>query len=355
MKITKLLIGIVMMVLLIPLASAAPFAPMTDLAPVLTLSGDYDAVTTSAVLTAVGVDILDNAGMAWIKLYENGVQIAEKECSLQTTCTLVDVVVKTAPQNTFTYHAEALDKGGHVVESEDVVIRFAGVDTINPEYGAINAIPPSPAPYGDHSFTVEWTDNGRVGTVNIEHNFFGGPMSTYEVTQHTGNVYQYDLSNIELGNYQWRMIAEDVAEQGPNTNQTPWQNYTVVRADPQVTWTVPAGAVDYGTQTSVGCAIANPTVNDESVVHLYFDGVEVSNPHAAVNPVGPNTYTCNASQTAHYNAFSEDFNATVNRIASVMDLFLNGVAADLIGVERLFDTVTITGNLITGENGLELT
>lgn len=348
MKIAKLLIGIVMMFLIVPIASAV------DIAPILTLTGDYDAVTTSAVLTAVSVDVLDNAGVAWIKLYEDGVQIAKKDCSLLKTCTLVQVIVKTAPQNTFTYHAESLDKGGHVIESEDVVIRFAGVDQINPEYGLIEAIPPSPAPYGDHSFRVEWTDNGRIGDVSIEHNFFG-PMVTVPVTSHVGDLYNYDLSNIELGDYQWRMIAEDVAEQGPNTNQTPWQDYTIVRADPQIVWnTVPIAPVDYGVQTSVGCALANPLVNDETDLYLYFGGVEVSNPHVAVNPVGDNTYTCNGSQTAHYNLVSEDYNATVNRIASVMDMYLNGVAADLVGVERLFDTVDITGNVITGEDGLEL-
>jgi len=323
--------------------------------PSVSISADYDRTTTTAEIFVSATDIIDNAGMAWIDLYEDDVLIKEVSCSPSSSiCFLTHVEVKTSAVGVYTYTAVASDTQGKIA-TDEIDVSFAGVDHEVPEYSNIVASPVSPAPYGTHSFSVDWTDNGRVDNVQIEHNFFGSMISA-DVANVAGNTYTYDAEFLDLDTYQWRMVATDVAEQndGPNTNSTPWQTYAVVRATPTVNWSVtPGWTVDYGIETSVGCVLGE-SANIESQVELLRDGVVVLNPDVSTLDAGIYNYSCVAPQTAHYDAISYEQNLTVNQLPSDALLTLNGAAIDLPAVERFTDTVLIDGTLVTGENGLEI-
>ncbi len=351
MRLQKLICGIFAFFVLF-----APFAEAVDIAPIVTISSDYSRTTTTAVITAAAVDALDNSGLAWIKLYENGNLIAEKNCGQASSCILIKPVSKSFPGGTFTYRADAYDRGNHLSSSEQLTIVFAGVDEVSPEYDDIRVSPASPAEYGVHTFTVEWTDNGRIGQVFIEHDFFG-ELFRAEVTSHEGNDYTYVLngyeSDAEIGTHQWRMQAYDVAEQGPNTASTPWQSYTIVKADVDFEWDItPSASFDYGAESTIACAVENE-MNIESEAVLYRNNEEVSNPNTAVLIPGTYNYTCSAESTKHFNEASEERTITVNKLPSDITLMLGGRSENTT-IERLHQDITLRGDIVVGDGVLQL-
>lgn len=145
------------LMIFVVMASFAGTAFAVDVAPVVSLSANSTSVTTSVTLTAVAVDVLDNAGIQWIKIYENGGLLDTKSCGGISSCTFVKVVIKASP-GVFSYYSTTQDNGGHAATSNTVVVTFN--------------TPPVLAPIGNQvgdegqllQFTISATDPGDTLT-----------------------------------------------------------------------------------------------------------------------------------------------------------------------------------------------
>ncbi len=82
-----------------------------DLSPTMSLSASPNPTESTAIITAVSVDVGDNAGIISIDIYEDGILILSRNCGLSTSCTAVKTVVHIS-QESHTYTAKATDKGG---------------------------------------------------------------------------------------------------------------------------------------------------------------------------------------------------------------------------------------------------
>jgi hypothetical protein len=96
-----------------------------DIPPIVEFAVDSTHVKITVQLQAVAVDTLTNPGILWIKLYEDNVEIASKNCAGLETCVFVKDVTHTEGGN-FTYFAKVLDKGGHTVTSDSIEVEFEG-------------------------------------------------------------------------------------------------------------------------------------------------------------------------------------------------------------------------------------
>ncbi|MBW2972006.1 PKD domain-containing protein, partial [Candidatus Woesearchaeota archaeon] len=113
-------------------ASALPDNP-----PTCSLSSSTTDTETTAVLTAVSVDTLANAGVDTIKIYENGALINTRDCGYATTCVSTKTVVKTSG-GYYNYYAVCRDRAGQQTTSSTVRVHFDGlnrppvIDTFTP-------------------------------------------------------------------------------------------------------------------------------------------------------------------------------------------------------------------------------
>jgi len=119
------------LMIFVAMASFAGTAFAIDVAPVVSLSANSTSVTTSVTLTAVAVDVLDNAGIQWIKIYENGGLLDTKSCGGISSCVFVKVVTKSTP-GIFSYYAETQDNGGKTATSGTTVVTFNQPPVLNP-------------------------------------------------------------------------------------------------------------------------------------------------------------------------------------------------------------------------------
>ena len=110
------------------ISSAVSDEGRIDPPPTLEFYSDTQHTNTTAILTAIATDYLENAGIRWIKIYEDGHLWAEKDCNGQTTCTFVKVKVETQ-NTTHVYYAETKDLGkGHSNQEFEILGRFDNSD-----------------------------------------------------------------------------------------------------------------------------------------------------------------------------------------------------------------------------------
>jgi PKD repeat protein len=127
----------VLAALLIALLAVQVFA-LPDNAPTCSLSSNTYDTESVAVLTAVSVDTLANAGVDSIKIYEDGNLISTKNCGLTSTCVSVKTVVHTTEGNR-DYYAVCRDRSGQQTTSSDITVHFDGlnlppvIDTAEPD------------------------------------------------------------------------------------------------------------------------------------------------------------------------------------------------------------------------------
>jgi len=100
---------------------------LPDNPPTCSLSPSTTDTTTTAVLTAVSVDTLSNAGIDTIQIFENGALISNKACGSATSCVSTKTVVHTASGN-YNYYAVCKDKSSQQTTSNSVQIHFAGAN-----------------------------------------------------------------------------------------------------------------------------------------------------------------------------------------------------------------------------------
>ncbi|MFC1742215.1 PKD domain-containing protein, partial [Nanoarchaeota archaeon] len=116
-----------MAVLLVTLSIQASAYVLPDNPPTCSLSASDTSVDTTTVLTSTSVDTLTNAGVYYIKIYEDNRHISTKYCGYATTCVGVKTVVHTAG-GSHNYHAVCRDKAGQTRTSGTVRVTFAGMN-----------------------------------------------------------------------------------------------------------------------------------------------------------------------------------------------------------------------------------
>jgi uncharacterized protein YjbI with pentapeptide repeats len=110
------------------LVSAAGVAAV-DVPPSLALNpSPGTTVETTVTLTAIAVDVLENAGMVSITLFQDGVLDETHNCLGATTCTFSKTYVSALAAN-HTYFATATDLGDNTVVSSNITITFLGANT----------------------------------------------------------------------------------------------------------------------------------------------------------------------------------------------------------------------------------
>ncbi len=113
--------------LLVAVLLAGTVLALPDNAPTASISANpYDAENT-AVITAVSIDTLANAGIKTITLYEDGHSIGTKNCNLYSSCVFVKTIVHNF-QGSHTYYSIAEDKAGQKTRSNTITVNFNGVN-----------------------------------------------------------------------------------------------------------------------------------------------------------------------------------------------------------------------------------
>lgn len=128
---------------------------LPDMPPVIVFTSSTQDADVVAVLTAVAVDSLTNAGISEIEIksvYDGPLTdvplcsadihttcigndlVEKKDCGGDKTCTLTKTIIQNNAGN-WTYYAKAKDLGGNVVQSDSIKVSFKGID------GGVN-IPP---------------------------------------------------------------------------------------------------------------------------------------------------------------------------------------------------------------------
>ena len=339
MKLNKLVIFMCMFFLLnIAIVFAADFDPIFT---------RFEAVSSNVRVTAtLNIQVYDagtNPGILWIRLYENGALLEEKNCGGLTSCSWQRQVTHTEG-GTFSYYAIAKDKGANAKTSGTVQVIYTG-DT-PPQYSNLNVSPVSPVSYDpvqNHQFNATWTDDyNETADVMIEHDFTG-VLTNYTVTTSAGDEYYYDYTGIPAGSFNYRWYAVDLSGL---ENSTAVQAYTVNQVPTVLTLTaLPSWTEFNGTQTTVSCAADNTEV----AVELYRDSVLVSNPDVQTLGVETYDYLCNTTGNQNYLADSVSNTLTINVLPPVFVLW-NQATLDLgqaqqgMGPETGFENITATGD-----------
>jgi|GEM_PF-6507534 len=291
---------------------------LIDPAPTLQFYSDTTHTNTTAVLTAIATDYLDNAGIRWIKIYEDGQEWGYKDCQGHPTCTYVKV--KTETQNTtHTYYATTMDLGNHLVQSQSITIWFEGLNQ-----------PPIIDNYLPQDLTPEVNENE---TLHFE-------------------VWAHDPNNDPL-TYIWKLDGQQVSsttvfDYHPDFNASGLHDVYVIVSDGKggtavKAWNVtvinvllnsscflnfnPQSPITYGTLLNASCYCTNP----EAQARLWRDGLNIDNENGQFVLLGAGTYnyTCNVTQTQNYNSASNSSLYTINRANHTIHLALNGQENDL--------------------------
>ncbi|MEM4214935.1 MAG: hypothetical protein QW484_01035 [Candidatus Pacearchaeota archaeon] len=294
------------------------YNPLIDPPPTLQFFSDTQHTNTTAVLTAIATDYLDNAGIRWIKIYEDGQEWGYKDCQGQTTCTFVKVKVETQPAN-HTYYATTMDLGNHLVQSEPITIIFDGLNQA-----------PIIDEYVPQDLTPEVNENE---TLHFE-------------------VWAHDPNNDPLY-YIWKLDGQLVSTSSswdyhPDFNASGFHDIYVIVHDNKggeavQTWNVsvinvllnsscflnfnPQSPITYGTLLNASCYCTNP----EAPAHLWRDGMNIDdeNGQFVLLAAGSYNYTCNVSETQNYGAATNSSLFTINKANHTIHLALNGQESNL--------------------------
>ena len=198
----------------------------------------------------------------------------------------------------------ANDSGGN--ENSSSITFF--VDSLNPSVSSLTESPSDPAIYSSgatYEFNATITDT-NLQTVLFE---FDGTNYTPSIS---GNVYNFSISDLSVGVYNYRWFANDSYG---NVNNTEAGDYTIDKATPTGSL-AGASPIDYLVAGDVTGTEANTGDGGCSYL-LYRDGVSVSNPDTTVLGVGAYNYVYNTTGCTNYlaSASLDTFALTVNKIA----------------------------------------
>lgn len=311
-----------------------------DLDPFLQFSETHN--NWKANITAIASDTGNDAGLLWIKIYEDGAFWYQKDCYGSTPC--IAVINKTEEfQRSHTYYAKTEDIGGHVVQSDTATIHFEG---INHAPNIDSYIPTDLTPDVNVSDTLHfevWASDPDNDVLEYSWRLDGVLVRGGS----TATSWNYNPDTADVGIHDVEVIVEDALNGLPRGGQDS-QAWTVTvlpvkQASSCSLVFTPTSPITYDQQPFTAfCACTNP----ETSAQMFRNGADVSNENGIQTTLAANNYNyvCNVSETANYLGASTSSTYVINRAASQVDLLLNGIDGDITVLPDA--DVMINGSLI---------
>ena len=151
-----------------------------------------------------------------------------------------------------------------------------------------------------------------------------------------------EITNLSVGYYQYKVNSTGDIIYGPGEEVIYYLNVT--RAIPLLSLTAnPSWNNEYGTQITVNCTSNNPEIAPK----LYINGVENTNPFAAIPAIGDYNYSCNISESTNYTNASTSNTMTIRESSDILHLYLNGNENNLTIGYGETSNVTATSDSLT--------
>jgi len=291
-----------------------------DLWPTINIYASSNEVNTTVTITVIANDYGSNAGLLWIKLYENNSLIEEKNCNNQPSCPLVKDVLHNQP-GYYEYYAKTKDIGGHEKSSEKVYVKFNGINQ-----------PPIIINYTPENLTPQVYENSSLYFEVIAYDPNNDPLSYKflldgQVVSNTNN-FLYKPGFFDSGLHEVLAIVND-NKGGVATLK--W-NVTVINVLIPTQCNLnfnPESPIVYGQGFKAYCSCNNP----EAQAEMWRDGVNVTNEiglivYLAAKPSGY-LYVCNVSETQNYANASVEALYIINKANHTAHLALNNIEANI--------------------------
>ncbi|MFP4424125.1 MAG: CARDB domain-containing protein [Candidatus Woesearchaeota archaeon] len=171
------------------------------------------------------------------------------------------------PSQAYYYVINSSDIAGNSNETEEYSFT-TDPDTKAPEYGDMIISPSSPKTYTKDPiwFNITWTDNYRLDTAWIEHNF-SGTLQT-DPMQNISDIYYY-ATNLGAGSYYYRFLSNDSSS---NLNFTTAEIYEVEKAQSTINLSINGSdtdtSIDEDTRVNITTGMITP---DKGNIELHED------------------------------------------------------------------------------------
>ncbi|MEM1577431.1 MAG: hypothetical protein QXM27_00190 [Candidatus Pacearchaeota archaeon] len=312
-----------------------------DLPPTINISADSYNVNTTVTITAIATDSGNNAGLVWIKIYENGTE-SHKYCNNQQSCIFVKSFTHNNP-GVYEYYAKAKDLGNNIVTSQKIYVIFNGLNH-----------PPIITSYIPTDLTPEVNENSSL-YFEVQASDPDGDPLTYkfkldgEVVSNTNN-FTYNPGFFDAGNHEVIAIVSD----NKGGIATKLWNVTVINVLIPTSCNLsfnPPSPIYYNQQPFIAyCSCDNPEANEE----LWRDNINVTDEIGkqiilAAKPSGY-LYVCNVSETENYASASNQSIYIINKASPLAHLALNGIENDL---QVIYGTQTNATGWVEINQGIE--
>ena len=307
-----------------------------DIDPTVTLTASPETTEMTSTLTAVAIDTLNNAGIEYIDIYEDGVLIGTKSCGSATSCVYTVTVTEVIPTSHI-YQAEAMDIGNNLVYSQQVTVTFTGIDTdpiltiaASPEttemVSTITAIAIDTLGNAGIEYIDIYEDGVLIGTKSC-----GSATTcvyTRVITEASAATHTYQAEAMDIGNNLVYSEIITVSFNGPDVDPT-----LILTANPTVT-----------ELSSTLVAIASDSLNNAGIeyIDLYEDGVLIG------------TKSCGSETSCTYaRVITETSPVSHTYQAEAMDIGNNLVYSEEVIVTFLGDLADNTPPVLAGIPDLE--
>ncbi len=241
------------------------------------------------------------------------------------------------------YNATANDTFSNEADLATVSVTL---DTTNPSLDSLTESPSDPTMYVQgttYEFNATITDD-NLDVVLIE---FDG--TNYTPTNLFGNVYNFTISDLAAGTYNYRWYANDTVN---NVNSTSIQTYTISNATGDITLLINGSAANqiapYNTQTNASAA------TQFGVVTLYRNATDVTGDNNVFVTLGVEYYNYTAVSSGDQNHSSASITrfVTITKISSEVNLTLNVTDGNVTIVQDSF--IYLNATTATGDSGATL-
>jgi hypothetical protein len=219
------------------------------------------------------------------------------------------------------------------------------IDSIYPSITSLIESPSDPATYSSgqkYEFNATITDT-NLDTVLIE---FDG--TNYTPSNLAGDVYNFSITDLAAGNYNYYWYANDSAG---NVNQTS-DSYTINNASGNITLLINDSASDqsgpYGIQTNASASTLYGSVT------LYRNGTDITgeNNNFVTLGVGYYNYTAYSPGDQNHSTASITRSVEITKATSEVNLTLN-VTDGNVTINQ-YNSIYLNGTLITGDSSATL-
>jgi len=220
-----------------------------------------------------------------------------------------------SPNTTYYFQINVTNNTGYSNISSE--LNFTTIsDLINPTWSDNTTYPMCPVAYSPtqvYQFNISW-DDYNFSNVWIEHNFTSSFVN-YSTTANSSGVYYYNYTGLRVGNYSWRMYANDTFS---NSNYTTLYNYTVIRANSSFNLTLNGTAGNMSPVQPQGFVFINATLLlGEANLTMYVNGTLTNTSKnitylVQFNDTGTINVTVIYNQTQNYSSSTKVYYITVN-------------------------------------------